>query len=119
MAGIQRTIEPNRSSPIRVAVSAADVEGLLDMSANGTRQFVNKVYVEIAGVTGEVTLDFFDGATSGAGTKLNDSSVYLTAQPSDGFKINKYLATGKFVVQVKGATNNTKIAHITVQYAHT
>lgn len=118
MTGIQRIIEPNRSAPLRIVVSSATVEGTLDMSADGTRQFITSVFVEIAGVTGEVTLDFYDGATSLAGTLLNDTPLYVTAQPSTGFKINKYLLTGKLTIAVVGATNTGKIAHATIQYAH-
>jgi hypothetical protein len=116
--GTRRIIEPNRQSSMKIAVTGALVEDNLDMSADGTDQYVTTVYTEIAGVTGEVTLDFYDGATALAGTLINSQPMYLSAQPPNGFILNRYLLTGQLTVSIAGASNTTKTAHINVHYAH-
>lgn len=102
------------SEVLLISVDADPKSGTLDLASGTTNQVVKKVMVSMPGATGDIIIGFYDGAPST--TLLRE--FYLINMPSDGFVINKALASGTLGVKVTGCTNPTKKAYLSVQYGY-
>ena len=97
-----------------ISVSADPTDTTIDLASGTTGQTVGKVLVSAPGATGDIVVAFYDGVP--ATTLL--AEFYLINMPSNGFAINKGVATGNLGIRISGITNPTKKAYLSIQYGY-
>ena len=106
--------DTENDSALNSTIGAGDNDGTIDLAEGTTGQIVQKVRVAMPGATGDITITFYDGA---AATTPISMALYLLAQPSDGFSLNKALTTGTLGYRISGWSSGGAKACLNVSYS--
>ena len=101
---------------IKTGITTGNNDGTIDLvhvAAGETGQCVERVLVSCPGITGTLAIVFYDDA---AATTPITGTLYLAAQPVDGFILHKTVSSGTLGYRISGATGGSSTAYLTVNY---
>ena len=112
-----------KTQRIRYAESATDTlaagnnDTTIDLATGTTSQWLRKVRIAAPGVTGTLTVRFYDGAPA---TTPITGTLYLAGQPADGFDLTGLqVATGSLGIRIAGMAADSPATDVYINVAYT
>lgn len=97
------------------SLTTGNNDSTIDLAKGDIGQVVHKIYISIPGAVGTPTVVFYDGA---AATTPISGTLYIGAEPGEGFILNKALQTGTLGIRIAGLSSGTPTALINVRYSY-
>lgn len=101
---------------LQSGLGTGDNDKTFVLSSGGTVATLERIKTTVPGGVGDITVEYYDGASVAAGTALNVSS-YIGAQADDGYLLRgKQLTTGSLTIRIAGRTSGGTKAYHDVLY---
>lgn len=99
---------------VQTGITTGNNDFSIDLSQGTVNQIIKRVTISTPGVTGNLTIIFYDGIPA---TTPVSGTLYLGAQPAGGFMLNKVVVSGTIGFRLAGMSGGNKnTVFVNVEY---